>query len=196
MLDRLLHPLRKRYARLLLKTVPPRHPWDRIRAQVPLACYGIGAVRDFRWYFEGKSRIEVHDLSEIREWLLGCRYVRDLDQFASVDYWQHPCHFERVRRGDCEDFSVWAWRKMVELGMQAELVAGRCLSERHGPGGHAWVMFVQGNARYLLDPVLRTPEHMARRFEEVESDYVPEFSVDAGFRHYVYGGYLDTLRTA
>jgi predicted transglutaminase-like cysteine proteinase len=33
---------------------------------------------------------------------------------------EHPGAFERRRRGDCEDFALWAWRKLAEVGVDAE----------------------------------------------------------------------------
>jgi hypothetical protein len=44
--------------------------------------------------------------------------------FGEADFWQHPSTFERLRTGDCEDFAVWAWRKLIELGYDVDLVAG------------------------------------------------------------------------
>ena len=103
--------LSKPLARLLLRTVPLENPWERFVSSVPLGRYGLGARRDFAWYFEGQSTVEVETIEDMQEWLLGCAYASDPDLFQEADFWQHPCTFEQLRKGDCEDFSLWAWRR-------------------------------------------------------------------------------------
>src|SRR5690348_3236184 len=46
-----------------------------------------------------------------------CEYVRD--PVHERDFWQHPKTFEQLRKGDCEDHALWAWRKLTELGISA-----------------------------------------------------------------------------
>ena len=92
-----------------MRTTSPASRWRRYAASVPLHAYGLGARRDFSWYFEGRSTVDVASLDDIMAWLLGCVYARDRDLFRNPDYWQHPCNFEGLRKGDCEDFALWAW---------------------------------------------------------------------------------------
>lgn len=187
-------PLRSVF-RLLLRTVPLNDPWKRYPQAVPLARYGLGAQRDFRWYFEGESRVAVASVEEVQAWLGGCEYMRDPDLFNEPDYWQHPSAFEQLRKGDCEDFALWTWRKLVELGYEAELVAGR-YAGCTGPAvaGHAWVHFRDRETHYLFDPVLEGPHQMVRALPEVRGTYLPEVSVDGRFNRYVYGGFFQQLR--
>lgn len=190
MLTRAIATIIRPFSRLLLRTLPARDPWDRIPCPVPLRVYGIGARRDFKWYFEGKSSVDVSSVDEIIQFLSKCTYVRDPDLFVESDYWQHPCTFEQLRRGDCEDFALWAWRKLIELGFEAEFVAGRLLLTQKDVVGHTWVLYRDENNVYLLDPVIRHPARMIRPLGDVQKAYLPEVSVDGTFTRYAYGAYL------
>jgi len=178
-------------SRWLLRTVSFESPWERFVSPVPMGVYGLGARHDFRWYFEGESTVGVRSLEEMTEWLLGCEYASDPDLFQEADYWQHPCSFEQLRRGDCEDFSLWVWRKLIRLGYDAEFVAGRCVH----PGcsrtglGHTWVIFRHNRTTYLFDPTIRDRDQMIRPLAEVHYEYVPEVSIDRRFTRYAYAGY-------
>ena len=74
--------------------------------------------------------------------------------FNEIDLWQHPSSFEELRRGDCEDFALWAWRKLAELGIDAEFFVGRILSveEPDVDRQHAWVVFRVGDVQFLSSP--------------------------------------------
>ena len=98
--------------------------------------------------------------------------MADEEQFGMDDYWQPPEEFEQRRKGDCDDYAMWTWRQLVELGYDARFVLGRCT--RYGIG-HAWVTFHMNGEYFLLEPQLwflgeRMPELSAVRYE-------PEFSV-------------------
>ena len=67
-------------------------------------------------------------------WLLGCVYARDRDLFRNPDYWQHPCNFEGLRKGDCEDFALWAW----------------CATKAHG--GYSYVAMVAAAQEMRVGP--------------------------------------------
>ncbi|MCH8959950.1 MAG: hypothetical protein IH820_01140 [Bacteroidetes bacterium] len=183
----------KPLSRLLMRLLPLDNPWERFASSVPLSVYGMGARREFRWYFEGRSSVEIQSIEEIQEWLLGCEYVSDPDLFQEADFWQHPCTFEQLRKGDCEDFALWAWRKMVRLGYQAEFVAGRCLqpgcSDIDQGHGHTWLVFEKDEAVYLFDPIIRERDHMIQPLDAVRHEYIPEVSVDQHFNRYAYAGY-------
>jgi hypothetical protein len=172
--------------RLILRIMGPGDPWERFPRRVPLRAFGLGAIRPFPWYFEGESLVAVTSVDEICAWLLGCEYVRDQELFHEPDFWQHPRTFERLRCGDCEDHALWAWRKLVELGLDAELVSGQWAQTCDGSGGHVWIRFRESGQEYILEAVSRTRERMVRPFEEARVDYVPHTGVDREFRSYAY----------
>jgi len=132
---------------------------------------------------------------DVVDWLTGCEYRPDAEFFHEADYWQHPCTFETLRVGDCEDFALWAWRRLGELGFDVEFVAGRTRSSDDGDTGdpwatgHAWVHFLDAGRPMLLDAVAYRNEPIIRPIESVRDSYVPEVSVDSALRRYVYGGY-------
>ena len=162
-------------------------PWERLDCEAPVGVFGPGARREFAWYLTGESTVTVHSGSEVRDWLLGCEYVRDEHQFAEGDVWQHPCEFERARRGDCEDHALWAWRKYLELGYEAELVVGRCASVE-AFGRHAWVVVQLGAERYLVEATARSPDGMVRPLAHLRRQYVPECGVGPDLQPFLYSG--------
>lgn len=179
--------------RLLLRVIPKRDPWTRVARGVPLSLYGKGSQRDFGWYLEGESTVRVDSIEEIQDWLLACEYVDDRVLFNETDFWQHPRTFEHLRRGDCEDHALWAWRKLVELGVDAELVSGRQLTDDNLTG-HVWVMFTRGNETVLFETVAKSREQMLRPVSSVCDRYRPEVSVNGKRQRFAYHGYLWSLR--
>jgi predicted transglutaminase-like cysteine proteinase len=124
----------------------------------------------------------------VRDWLLGCDYASDDALFRERDFWQHPLTFEQLRRGDCEDHALWGWRKLVELGLDAELVIGRTIADDARAVAHAWVLYRDGSERYLLDSVCRSREHALLPLASCAHRYLPEWSVDGAFVRYAYAG--------
>jgi hypothetical protein len=191
-LVRLLAPL----AGLLSPHALVEDPWERSSAELSPRAFGRGAVRDFRWYFERESLVRVASLDEVCDWLLGCAYVSDRELFNEADVWQHPGTFERLRQGDCEDYALWAWRKLVELGVDAELVSGRWDVTRADAGPHAWVVFREGDAEFLLEAVARTRAAMVRPLAEVRAQYRPHAAVNARFETTAFAGAVLTEQEA
>lgn len=184
--------------RLILLVMPASDPWDRVEYRVPINSYGPGSSHDFGWYFEGESLVGVQTVDELKAWLLACEYVRDPDLFNEADFWQHPRTFERLRRGDCEDHALWAWRKLLELGYDADLVSGRCLPWEPGVADaerrHVWVVFRQEGQSYLLESVAKRREEMVQLLENVKANYRPEYGVDRDRQRYAFAGLIHTMR--
>src|ERR687883_159994 len=124
---------------ILRRTSVP-DPWERVEIRATLRQLGGGAAKDVSWYFEGESAVAVATLDDVQAWLAGCEYASDPDLFQERDFWQHPRTFEHMRKGDCEDFALWAWRKLVELGHDADLVVGRRVPPSRPGARHAWVV--------------------------------------------------------
>ena len=159
--------------------------------------YGGGSRRDFTWYFEGESAVSVKSLDEIQEWLLGCEYAHDMALFQERDFWQHPRTFEQLRRGDCEDHALWAWRKCVELGIDAELVSGQQLSESgvsEEHSGHVWVVLKRDDQLYLFETAAKSKDRMLKPLNDVRAEYRPEVGVDSSKNRFAYLGFLLTLK--
>jgi hypothetical protein len=161
---------------------------------MPLHVFGRGSYKPFRWYFEGESQVRVTSIDEICKWLLECEYVHDPVLFNESDFWQHPRTFEQIRRGDCEDHAIWAWRKLVELGLEAELVCGEWKPPGDTAGGHAWVRFRQNGEEFIFEAVSASRDGMVRPFADAKSEYVPHAGVDHTFQHYSYFGFLRTMK--
>jgi hypothetical protein len=183
---RALAPLR----RLLARSGPAHDPWERLPYHLPAETFGRGSLHPFPWYFEGESHVAVTCVDDICDWLLACEYVPDPDLFRESDFWQHPLTFEQLRKGDCEDYALWAWRKLVEMGLEAELVAGIWHPHNAVAGGHVWVRYQHDGVDFILETVGRTRDTMLRTFDSAKSEYVPHAGVDHQFQLFAYSGYL------
>ena len=116
--------------------------------------------------------IRCRTLEEVRQFLRGCRAVSDKELFGKEEYWQPPEEFEKRKAGDCEDFSLWTWRQVLAMGLDARVVFGR--HGRYGIG-HAWVMFFQNGKCFLVEPQFRG---LGLRFPRLSTlRYEPKFSV-------------------
>jgi hypothetical protein len=187
LLARLLAPALRALARLH----SPGDPWERVPYRVPIHAFGAGNRHEFTWYLEGESRVEVASLDDVQDWLLGCEYVHDSEMFRESDFWQHPLTFERTRQGDCEDHALWAWRKLIELGTDVELVSGRTLrSDGSTGGGHVWLLLRENGLTFVLETTSKSKRGMVRPLAEVRDRYLPSFGVDRQGMRFAYNGYL------
>lgn len=193
----LFWPLRPLW-RLFLRAVPVSDPWERVSYRVPVKRYGSGSIHDFAWYFEGASGVAASSVDDVQQWLLGCEYVSDPDLFRVADYWQHPRTFEQIKRGDCEDHAIWAWRKLIELGYDADLVEGRCLPWQPGmPDGdrtHVWVMFRREGEAFLFETTCKVKDAMITPLANTLHKYRPELGVDRNRKSFAFAGALLTIR--
>jgi hypothetical protein len=155
-------------------------PWEPVRMRVPASVFGPGSRQSFDKYFEGESCVRVGTIDDIVAWLQTCEYVTDLELFRERDFWQHPGIFEKLRRGDCEDFALWAWRKLAEVGVDAELCVGRMISDNRPELArqHAWVVYRVNGTAFLFEPAARTPSRMIRPLADAMAEYVPHFAVN------------------
>jgi len=151
--------------------------------RVPEGAFGSGSYQPFAEYFKGNSGVRVASIDDIVAWLQTCEYVSDLELFHERDFWQHPRVFERLKRGDCEDFALWAWRKLAEVGVDAELCVGRmiCDDRPELARQHAWVVYRVNGTAFLFEPAARTPSRMIRPLADVMAEYVPHFAVNHRF---------------
>lgn len=185
--------LARHILRLVWRMPEFEDPWRCVEAPVPTCLLGIGSVNELPWYFEGESTVQAASFEDVCSFLRGCSYARDEDLFRVRDFWQHPLTFEQIRRGDCEDHALWAWRKLRELGYRAHLVTGSCSRDDVDPGGHAWVIFHGDRGLYLLEATTKQRDQMVRPLDAERRRYRPHFSVDENFTMFIYGGFLQYL---
>jgi transglutaminase superfamily protein len=164
--------------------------WDRVTLCVPPQAFGPGSELPFAEYFQGESSVQVQSIDDIVSWLRECEYAGDLELFQKKDHWQHPGTFEEHRRGDCEDFALWAWRKLTEVGVEAEFYVGRVIGgdSRRSDRQHAWVVYEIDGTAFLFEPAARTVPAMIRPLEEARDDYIPHFAVNHRFETSAFAG--------
>lgn len=186
--------VRRAFHQLRLRLFPVRDPWQRLPYEAPLSLFGDGARHGFDWVFEGESDVTVQDLDAILDWLSGCHYEPDATLFRESDYWQHPHTFEQLRRGDCEDFALWAWRKLVELGVDADFVVGRRVPPIAENSRHAWVLFRDADNEFVLEPIARDRVIAVRHASAVRGEYIPECGVGRDRTRFYFAGYAYFLQ--
>jgi len=166
--------------------------WEREEIQNPFIF--ISKIRkdipsDFHKFLTGKLCYLPQTLEDMEQWLRGCEYATDMEQFGKNDYWQHPAEFEKRRKGDCDDHALWVWRVLFEMGNQdSEFVIGKVGRELH-----AWVHY-RKNEEWLLIEATAKKTPMIHLVQDVKSRYIPFWSVDGGGKSYLYGGYVASLR--
>jgi predicted transglutaminase-like cysteine proteinase len=67
-------------------------------------------------YISQPLTVKCTTMHEVRKFLDGCKYVSDEELFGKRDYWQPSEEFEKRKKGDCEDFALWTWRQLLEMG--------------------------------------------------------------------------------
>ena len=112
------------------------------------------------------------NLTEIRRFLITCRYVSDPMQFGQRDYWMLPQEFEERKKGDCDDFALWTWRQLLSMGYDARFVVGH--SGRYG-NGHAWVTYTENGRTFLVESLAAWATPKLPRLSTVR--YQPGISV-------------------
>jgi hypothetical protein len=171
--------------------LPPAGYWHKRESEVPRYNFGKGAKKEFSWYFQGKSKVDMRSVKEICKWLTKCEYMSDIDLFVEDDFWQHPVTFEYLRKGDCEDHALWAWRKLCELHVPAEFVCGQWLEHVNGAvkeTGHAWVNFQDLETKHwvVMECTEKNPKKVVLPFSVAEEYYFPEFAIDGELKTYRY----------
>lgn len=170
--------------------------WRSVPHDVPLALYGPGNLTDdFAFYLEGPSNVSVRSIRELCYWLRKCEYHCDAVLFGRSDYWQHPTGFEALRRGDCEDHALWAWRKLIELGCPAELVVGEWrVGEENEDNMHAWVVYTENGSRFVFETSAKSTKKMIRPFADASQHYCPHVSIDQNLQRYLYAGFISWVQ--
>lgn len=183
------------FFRAFLRLYEPGNDWEEVPVRAPAWRFGRGSRNGFSWYFEGESAVSVQSVDEVVAWLTACEYVSDKELFQEDDFWQHPRTLERLRRGDCEDFALWGWRKLNELGLPARLFVGKAIVDGvPGSRSHAWVVFDSPRGAMILETTHGSAEHAVRPLDEARGEYRPHFSVDGSYRTTSYSGWLTSAK--
>ena len=165
--------------------MPAANYWHQLQIVVPYRKFGLGSVRPFSWYFEGESSVKLKKYSEVFKWLTKCKYKKDAALFGRPDVWQHPLDFEKLQKGDCDDHALWAWRKLIELDIEARFVCGSW-KERDKLIPHAWVIFKKPEKKswHIIECTAKNSKQMFLTEKEAENKYFPELSVDKDYKTY------------
>lgn len=162
---------------------------------VGFSLYSLGGNcnKDMAWYLTGDSEVHISSVKELCEWLFSCEYISWEGQDRKTLDWQHPLDFEKEKKGNCVDFSLWAWRRLIELDVKVELFAGEWI--RLGKKKqYFWVVFESDGEKYLIDTVSKDKEKMLYRLESVKNIYIPWASVDNDMECRLYGGYCAAMK--
>lgn len=188
----MLRPVMRPMHRWWIRRVDVEDPWEPVTSfMIRPALFGAGSTKPFQWYLEGESNVRVASVDDITNWLAACEYASDPDLFNEPDFWQHPRTFEHLRKGDCEDHALWAWRKLLEIQIVARLVVGQWLSHPRGRDtSHAWIIYDSEGGKRLLEPVAKEQSRMVRALAEARGDYVPHYSVGGDGRMVAHAGLL------
>ena len=167
--------------------------WTSIDYHLPLSVFGSACMEQFQTWFDGKLVQEITSINAMCDYMIGCRHVPDIKQHNQRDVWMHPVDFERLKKGDCEDFSLWAWRRLSAMGYETEFMTG-AVAKDGDLFGHAWLVYHDDGIPYLLETSGYSHETMVRPLAEVKHDYFPRASVDQSFQRRLYSGISVTIK--
>lgn len=102
-------------------------------------------------YVREPLSVQCESLEDVARFLRGCKKMEDIDAFGRDEYWSPPEEFERHRRGDCDDFAMWTWRQLLQMGYSARFVGGQ--AGQFGEG-HAWVTFEREGRHFVFESML------------------------------------------
>ena len=102
-----------------------------------------------------------------------CEARSDEETFGKKDYWLPPDEFEKLKTGDCDEFALWTWRQVMQLGYPARFVAGRYGRYR---AGHGWVTFQRDGKHFIADPNFRWLKRPLPRLTALR--FHPTYSVE------------------
>lgn len=159
---------------------PVRH-LDSI-AQRRFRRYSILHIREVaRRSLADESVVEVRNPGDILNFLFTCEYASDREVHGRDDVWCTPAEFEKLRKGDCEDFALWAWKMMLKIGFDARLFLGTW-----NRGGHAWVVFYVKDEPMVFETtgVGKLASKEALKPAEQATGYLPNISIDGRLRFY------------
>lgn len=153
------------------------------------ARHGAPEQRAFADYLAGPSTVAVASLADIEMFLRSCTYV--LSPTRDPDWTMLASHFEMQRCGNCLDHSLWAWRKLRELGQPAELVVGVVDPNQEPLMRHAWVVFQQDEQRVRLETIVKAAElPMVQHVRPQADAYWPEIGVSRDGLPFGYTGMM------
>ena len=133
----------------------------------------LGNTHPWRRYFNKRLHYHPRSLQELLEFLRGCTYLSDRATRSCRDFWEPPDLFDTRRSGDCEDHALWAWRCLVDMGVESRLVLGMTCGE-----GHAWVHVFAGGRCWLLEATQKWRGHPRSEYGGSWSElYTPWWSV-------------------
>lgn len=167
--------------------------WKWQYKDIPNNFFGPGCKHSFEHYVSGESNIDVNNLDQLCDWLATCDYVADIIKHGKHDYWTHPDDFERERSGDCEDFALWAWRKLKQMNLSAEFMVGKLIQPDGRIENHAWLMLIENDNRIILETTAKNKQTMLKPFEQYHPYYLPFAAVTAEFRKKAYTSLIARL---
>lgn len=155
-------------------------------AAIPHQRFGKGSLSHFAEYLKRPSSVDVRSVRDLCEWLMGCRYAHDQVLFENPDLWQHPVDFEVTRQGDCEDHALWAWRKLHDLGMEAEFVVGKLALGDGTWGDHTWIVLPNNQGDHLMETTAKQMDKFMVSESLTRQRYRPYFGIDTRLRSFTY----------
>lgn len=88
---------------------------------------GSGLIAQVAWQplLASHPRLErVHSPESLSKFMRkNFKFVEDAENFGKVDYWQSPEAMLGRKKGDCEDFALFAHAALTELGIESHVIS-------------------------------------------------------------------------
>ncbi len=67
---------------------------------------------------------QIHSPEELSKFMRkNFKFVEDQDNFGKVDHWQSAVEMLNLKKGDCEDFALFADAALKELGYESQIIS-------------------------------------------------------------------------
>lgn len=159
----------------------------------------VGTEVQIREYLQQPSYVKCRSVEHVISWLLETRYHHSPDHTDSM--WSIS-QFEEKRKGDCMTRSLWAWKKLLELELDAWIVTGLAAPSEDANshrepdlGTHVWVIIRNGDTVRLLETTAKERAAALRNLDDVRALYTPYVAVDSRLKMYTYPAFtINRLR--
>ncbi len=120
-------------------------------------------------------------MTQIDDWINKGKYLSDERLYGESDKWQIPSEFEKIRRGDCEDFALWTWVQLLRMNIHARFMLGGLYSNELN---HAWVCIYGRDGVKVFEC---TPSEFNVAIDTRNApEYTPVLSVDKSLTWYLH----------
>ncbi len=186
-------PIRIAQAKFFLRYKGLKDNWISQEINLTLEDVGYSFSKYMPSYLKAESTVNCLNLKDVCLWLINCKYDEQSSFTLDKERWASPFFLEKDKTGNCVDYSLWAWKKLSELGYSVDLFVGEQIGSNENIFHHTWVVFKVSDGEILLETTSKDEKSMVYNLESIQNQYIPWVSLDSNFNYKLYGGYSSAV---